>query len=158
MDDITRQLEEIVKHMKCYNCGTPTDRYITFMTTIGIVNDFECIDCRQRRVQRQVDEGLRPASDLLLKNLPERHHIVTDHEWLEEHEWKPVAHPAITLREGETWSDSWYRPYVDSTDVQNAYDELRGRFGNIEGRVQETASNVIFTLKEGTPPTESSSD
>lgn len=29
------------------------------------------MNCRQERVQKQVDEGRRPASDLLPENLPE---------------------------------------------------------------------------------------
>lgn len=70
---IEEQLEEIFdKEFRCYNCGKPTDRYITFRTILGIVNDFECVECRQERVQKQVDAGLRPASDLEPENFPER--------------------------------------------------------------------------------------
>lgn len=66
------RLREVIDAQKCYNCGEPTDRYIKFRTQVGIVHDFECLDCRQKRVQAQVDAGLRPASDLLPENLPER--------------------------------------------------------------------------------------
>lgn len=68
---VEQQLEEIVADWKCYNCGAPTDRYIKFRTVLGIISDFECLDCRQVRVQKQVDAGWRPASDLLPENLPE---------------------------------------------------------------------------------------
>jgi hypothetical protein len=64
--------EYINEHFKCYFCEKPTDRYITFNTVAGIIEAFECLDCRQLRVQAQVDAGLRPASDLNPENLPER--------------------------------------------------------------------------------------
>lgn len=68
---VDEQLEDTVAQMKCYNCGAETDRFIRFMTAVGIVHEFECIDCRQERVKEQVEAGLRPASDLLPENLPE---------------------------------------------------------------------------------------
>ena len=68
---IHEQLEDAISRMVCYKCDKPTDRFITFSTLGGIVQDFECLDCRQERVQAQVDAGLRPASDLLPENLPE---------------------------------------------------------------------------------------
>jgi cell division protein ZapA (FtsZ GTPase activity inhibitor) len=70
-DEVREQLEAAVAAMRCYNCDTPTDRLIVFRTAIGIVEEYECLDCRQERVRRQVDEGLRPESDLLPENLPE---------------------------------------------------------------------------------------
>jgi hypothetical protein len=70
-DDLREQIRKAIEAMRCYNCGEPTDRYITFIVDGGIVNAFECVPCRQIRVQRQVDAGLRPASDLLPENLPE---------------------------------------------------------------------------------------
>lgn len=69
--NITEQLEDVIDQMRCYNCKKPTDRFIVFNTTKGVIQEFECIDCRQQRVQKQVDEGRRPASDLLPENLPE---------------------------------------------------------------------------------------
>lgn len=69
---VEEQLEAAVEGFRCYCCGTRTDRFIRFRTAVGIVEEFECIDCRQERVKRQVDEGLRPESDLLPENLPER--------------------------------------------------------------------------------------
>lgn len=69
---IEEQLAAVVaEQFRCYNCDKPTDRYIKFITAAGIVEDFECLDCRQKRVQAQVDAGLRPASDLDPENLPE---------------------------------------------------------------------------------------
>jgi hypothetical protein len=68
---VTEQLEDAIAHMVCYKCKTPTDRLIVFSTAAGIIQEYECIDCRQERVQAQVDKGLRPASDLLPENLPE---------------------------------------------------------------------------------------
>ena len=69
--NLQEQLEDIVSGMKCYNCEAPTDRYILFRTALGQIWAYECLNCRQERVQRQVDEGRRPASDLNLENLPE---------------------------------------------------------------------------------------
>lgn len=75
-DDVQKQLEEAAEEafegMRCYRCNTRTDRLITFLTEADIIQEFECLDCRQERVQEQVDKGLRPASDLLPENLPER--------------------------------------------------------------------------------------
>jgi len=72
-EDVTEQLQDIIdREFRCYKCDAPTDRYIKFYTVKGIIEAFECLDCRQARVQKQVDAGLRPASDLLLENLPER--------------------------------------------------------------------------------------
>jgi hypothetical protein len=62
---------EIPGLFRCFNCGAETDRYITFRTAVGLVDAWECLACRQSRVQVQVDAGLRPASDLLPENLPE---------------------------------------------------------------------------------------
>lgn len=70
--ELQAALEDATDKMRCYNCNEPTDRLIVFRTDIGIARKYECLDCRQIRVQRQVDEGLRPASDLLPENLPER--------------------------------------------------------------------------------------
>lgn len=63
---------EFIAQMRCYKCGEPTDRYIRFVTPAGIVDDYECLACRAARVQRQIDLGLRPASDL--DRLPEDRH------------------------------------------------------------------------------------
>lgn len=71
-DTIDKQLEDESAKQKCYKCGEPCDRLITFATLIGIVQDYECIDCRQARVKEQIELGLRPASDLDLENLPEK--------------------------------------------------------------------------------------
>lgn len=68
---VEEQLRDAVRAMRCYNCKEPTDRLIVFRTAIGIVREYECLSCRQERVQAQVDAGLRPASDLLPENLPE---------------------------------------------------------------------------------------
>jgi len=68
---VHEQLEDIISQMACYKCNKFTDRFIRFATLGGIIEDFECFDCRQERVQAQVDAGLRPASDLLPENLPE---------------------------------------------------------------------------------------
>ena len=68
-DKLTAIIEET---HRCIDCNERTDRFILFYTPGGLVEAFECIDCRQKRVQRQVDAGLRPASDLLPENLPER--------------------------------------------------------------------------------------
>ncbi len=70
-DSLQKQLEEAVASMVCYKCDKPTDRFIRFHTLGGIIEDFECLECRQERVQAQVDAGIRPASDLLPENLPE---------------------------------------------------------------------------------------
>lgn len=71
-DTIEEQLAAFVKNeQKCYNCKKPTDRFIAFNTAVGVIEAYECLDCRQERVQRQVDEGRRPASDLNQENLPE---------------------------------------------------------------------------------------
>lgn len=56
---------------RCTDCGVETDRLILFATPVGRKRLFECLDCRRKRVQEQVDAGLRPASDLLPENLPE---------------------------------------------------------------------------------------
>jgi len=73
MNDKTvhEQLEDAISRMACYKCNKPTARFIRFATLGGIIEDFECLDCRQERVQAQVDAGLRPESDLLPENLPE---------------------------------------------------------------------------------------
>lgn len=69
---IEEQLKAVIEEQfRCINCNEPTDRYIMFRTAAGIINAFECLGCRQKRVQAQVDAGLRPASDLLPENLPE---------------------------------------------------------------------------------------
>lgn len=69
---IEEQLKKIVEDtFRCYNCRQPTDRYIKFRTAVGTISAFECLKCRQERVQEAVDKGLRPASDLLPENLPE---------------------------------------------------------------------------------------
>lgn len=70
---IKAQLEEIIEtQFRCYNCNKPTDRFIKFRTALGIIEEFECLNCRYDRVKKQVDAGLRPATDLLPENLPER--------------------------------------------------------------------------------------
>lgn len=72
-DEVREQLEEVIeREFRCYRCDEPTDRCITFRTAVGIIDAFECLSCRQERVQAQVDAGLRPASDLQPENLPER--------------------------------------------------------------------------------------
>ena len=68
---LDEQLEAAVDRMRCYNCKEQTDRLIWFSMARGVVKAYECLDCRQERVQKQVDAGLRPASDLLPENLPE---------------------------------------------------------------------------------------
>lgn len=67
-EDLVKIIEEM---MKCHNCKKPTTRFILFRTELGLVEEYECLECRQERVQRQVDAGLRPASDLEQENLPE---------------------------------------------------------------------------------------
>lgn len=70
--ELEAQLTDLVEtEFRCYKCKKRTDRYIKFFTLAGIIHDFECLDCRQDRVQDQVDKGWRPASDLLPENLPE---------------------------------------------------------------------------------------
>lgn len=69
--EIQAQLEAILAEQRCYKCDEQTDRFIRFHTLDGIIEDYECLKCRQERVQAQVDAGLRPASDLLPENLPE---------------------------------------------------------------------------------------
>lgn len=69
--DLQEQIDALVAEMKCYNCKAPTDRFILFNTIFGPIEAFECLDCRQSRVQAKVDAGLRPASDLEPESLPE---------------------------------------------------------------------------------------
>lgn len=71
MATLEEQLEEHLANQKCYKCDEPTDRFILFNTEAGRIEAYECLRCRQERVQAQVNAGLRPASDLLPENLPE---------------------------------------------------------------------------------------
>lgn len=61
---------------KCMFCGGHTDRTTTLMTYTSetgtrVDHVYECVACRQERVRKQVEEGLRPASDLDEERFPE---------------------------------------------------------------------------------------
>lgn len=56
----------------CCDCKIVTGRQVTFFEYgVGIVQKYECLTCRQKRVEKQVEEGWRSPDMLLPENLPE---------------------------------------------------------------------------------------